>query len=262
MSNLSGKVKIIFSWNAKHDLPLANIIFDALPAFDLAVFDYSGAKADQSLTHTSLSKGRLTLPCQLISHATQCKGEMFYVCAMSLADDLAHYSYVAFVDDDILVRVSCLNSAIRYGMAFELTAFQPSLARCSYYSHLFTLQQQGNAVRMVDWVEVMMPFVRANLFLEASSFYQHSISSYGIDCYVWPVLAIAMNIGNGFAVIDNAICAHIRPISSGARVFSSGLTGLQEMEIIRQKLVEYLDLQCPEINEHPRVKALLSFSIK
>lgn len=223
---------IFVTWNAEKDAPLANLIIDEELRFDLALFDYTGSLQEPS--HILVNN----VSCSIYSKTTEGKGEIIKHLANGLIS--SDNRYVGIIDDDIIIRVSDLNRALEIGERGGYASFQPSLARCSYYSHGFTLNHQNSTAREVCWVEIMMPIIKSELLLLAKPFLDLSISSWGFDCYVLPMLAFTEKIEGGHAVIDASIAAHIRPITSGNKIYRNGLTAEQEMLRVKHACKKYM----------------------
>jgi hypothetical protein len=258
--------RIIVSWNgAGQDPPLANIHLDAIPEFKLHLFDYSGSWQEQepispSLLHNPLA---VQLSGPVISARTECKGQILQLCEQQLRQcceqDTAcrdQRAYIAIIDDDILIGISDLNRALHLGRRLNLTTFSPSLSNDSFCNHSKMLTQPGQLAHRVDWVEIMMPFVDRRLFHTAHAFYPESISSWGIDCYVYPALAIAHGYGDQHAVLDAVAASHIRPVTSGERTFSHGLTAHDELKELKEQCLAHLQEHWPSLLSDSRIRQL------
>lgn len=255
------RVLVFFAWNAASDLPLGGLIVDEPPCFQVALFDYSGTR-EQPLELVSVRVGsRLTLACTTVSQATEGKGQVLWHIAKLLVDQARGLDYVGVMDDDVLVRVSDLNRAIALGSEHGLVTFQPSLARCSHVAHEFTLHQPNSAVRLVDWVEIMMLFVKTELFIRATDFFAASISSWGLDCYALPILAITEGFGSRHGIIDASLACHTRPLRSNAKTFSNGLTAHQELQSIKTMCVAHLNAEAKPFLQHQQVSDLLALNL-
>ena len=139
---MNAKTLVIFSFNAKSEQPLRRLIFDSPPAFAIGLFDYS-ASYPGALDSVLFRVGDQCMNVARISASTECKGDILLHCHDFLGSVVEGYDYIAFFDDDILIRVSSINEAIRQGAGYRLTTFQPALAPCSFYSHSFTLQKKS-----------------------------------------------------------------------------------------------------------------------
>ena len=228
---------LYITWDAAKDKPLGNIIMDEEPIFDLAIFDYSGTIKGK-YTHFRLNGISGIITCAVHSEVSEGKGDIIRY--ISNIDRLQEPEYIGIIDDDILIRVSDINRAVRIAERENFTSFQPSLARCSYYSHGFTLNHPNSSFRKVDWVEIMMPVLKSKLMRAVKPFLEYSISSWGLDCYAFPMLAFIEGIGNNHAVIDASIAAHIRRIRSGHTVYRNGLTASQEKDNVKEACKRYL----------------------
>jgi hypothetical protein len=87
-------------------------------------------------------------------------------------------------------------------------------------------------LRHVDWVEVMMPFYRGDLFLAAREHLAGNVSSWGMDRYLWPTLQ-QLRGQTRTALIDAVRASHRRPITSGMRTYRNGRTAVEEAQAMR-----------------------------
>ena len=248
---------VFVSWNATSSVPFENIIFDEAPIFDLFLFDYTGKYSREHTPPTAFSNflGK-TYEFKIYSQLTEGKGQIL----KKISDIISSTSinYVGVIDDDILVKISCLNRALLLGSNQGFTTFQPSLTRHSYFSHKFTIQRHKDDFRYVPWVEVMMPFIKKDLLVTAKPFLANNISSWGLDCYVFPILSFAEGFSGGHAVIDLCIATHLRPISSGNRIYSNNLSAYQEMLSINRACKLYLSRRGINWQDHEFLSDLLS----
>ena len=224
---------IIISWDGKSE-PAGLLQRDAAPDFDLILFDYSG-KAERVSDGTPL-----------MSHATECKGQIFAHVGAWLAAQSDGYDWIGIIDDDIEITVSRLNACLAAAAAHGLSSCSPALTADSAYSHRWTLQQQGGGIRRVNFVEVMMPIYATALFRAATPLFRHSISSYGIDQFVFPMLQKVIGAGDA-AMIDAVSARHGRSITSNRRVYSNGLTAAQERIRLRRLCIDWLRDHHPEL---------------
>lgn len=214
-------VLVVYAWNGR-EAPLACVRQDAVPQFDLLLFDYSGKAAAPA--------GIAMLSC-----ATECKGEIYReVHAWLAAQPPDRYSHVGLIDDDIELAWSELNRLIAIAADHALDAFQPSLSADSEHDHPRFVTRPGSQLRRVDWIEVMMPFYCSEVFLAGGAFFARSISSYGLDQFVMPTLHKLAG-RERVAVIDAVVMRHGRPITSDGKVFANGLTARQE-RILQRRL--------------------------
>jgi hypothetical protein len=227
---------ILISWDGRSQ-PLAHIEPDATPDFDIMLFDYSGG--------SNAPSAALPVRHQL-SQKTECKGQIFSAFHAFLAASPESYDYVALIDDDIAVSVSSLNGAIALAAAAALDSFSLSLTPDSFVNHRRFVQQPGGTMRRVPWVEVMMPFFRRALFLAAGPYFERSISSYGIDQFVMPMVCKTTGMDR-VAVIDAFAAGHHRPVTSDGRIYSNGLTAHQERVVLRKRCLEAVKLNWPDL---------------
>jgi hypothetical protein len=219
------KTLVVRSWNGT-SRPHELMYVDVAPEFDLMTFDYSGG--------ARLDAGSFPWASEhlYLSRATECKGQIYLEVSQFMKGELAgKYAYIGLIDDDIILSVSGINTMLFLAKVHGLDSFAAALSRDSVFSHEFSLQVPGFMLRSVPWVEIMMPFYRTQLFLEAESFYPHTISGYGIDCYVMPLMCRQLNMRN-VALIDAVAARHVKPVTSSSRRYSNGLTAMEELEQI------------------------------
>lgn len=227
---------ILISWNGR-SLPLDQIGPDAVPEFDILLFDYSGGSA------TPLAK----LPINhRISLKTECKGQIFAAFKNYLDHSTEAYDYVALIDDDIAVRVSSLNKAIALATGAGLDSFSLSLTPDSFVNHARFVARPGSEMRAMPWVEVMMPFYRRALFMAAGPYFEGSVSSYGIDQFVMPMVCKTTGMDR-VALIDAFSAGHHRSVTSDGRTYSNGLTAHQERIALRRKCIADIRSDRPEL---------------
>ena len=139
---------------------------------------------------------------------------------------------MALIDDDVLLEVSGINRALHIARCTGLDVYSPALRHDSVYSHRWTLHRSHRLSHPVHWVEVMMPFYRGALFMAGASHYAGNVSSWGIDKYLVPTLQQLMAMPNT-AIVDAVQASHLRPISSGMKVYRNGLTAAEEAAKMR-----------------------------
>ena len=98
----SNKSLIVVTWDGQSK-PLNHIYQDAVPAFDLLVFDYSGKADGNQLTALA--------PKYFISNATECKGQIItalynFLSPLNAVND---YQYIGIFDDDQYISISAIN---------------------------------------------------------------------------------------------------------------------------------------------------------
>ncbi len=231
---------ILISWDGV-STPLDQITADIVPQFDILLFDYSGGAAEPATA----------LPIHhRISQKTECKGQIFDAFYAYLDRTAASYDYVALIDDDIAVSVSALNGAIALAMDAALDSFALSLTADSFVNHKRFVAQRGSVMRAMPWVEVMMPFYRQSLYMAAGSFFADSVSSYGIDQFVMPMVCKLTGMDR-VALIDAFAAGHYRPVTSDGRVYSNGLTAHEERIVLRQRCIREIKANQPDLLATP-----------
>lgn len=243
---------VLVSWDGE-SLPLALVHQDAPPEFDWILFDYTGRQASGART----LRGQ---PMTVLAAKTECKGEIFKHLSDHLAATAASAAtaeadgpwpeYVGIIDDDILISVAQINTALHLARCERLDVFSPSLSHDSPYSHQWMRHQPNRIYREVDWVEVMMPFYRGDLFMAARAYYQDNISSWGLDRFLIPALQ-QLRGQTRTALLDAVMASHRRPVTSGGKVYRNGRTAWQERQILRQASLALIAREAPALRESP-----------
>lgn len=233
---------VLVSWDGS-SAPLEAIHLDAPPDFDWVLFDYSG-RSTAGPWHTADGQRVWRL-----SQATECKGDIYQALAAHLAEHCRQApppTYVGLLDDDIVTSVSDLNRALHIARTQGLDVFSMTLSHDSHCSHRWMRSQGRNMLRHVDWVEVMMPFYRSDLLLAAAPHLQGNTSSWGVDRYLMPMLQKLHGLERT-ALLDRLVAAHLRPVTSGQRVYRNGLTAAQERDAMKRHCQQQLQAQRPDL---------------
>lgn len=229
---------VLFSTNGV-EAALKLVHLDQQPQFDVLLLDYTGQGPAGPLQVGNIG-------CELLPVATECKGDIYQALARHLADHDELPEYVALIDDDVLISISAINQALHIARCMNLDSFSPALTPDSQFSYRWSLQRGHDMLNWVDWVEVMMPFYRGDLFMAGAPHYQGNTSSFGIDNFLMPTLQMLRN-SQRTAVINAVWAAHIRPITSGKKVFKNGLTAGEEMRRMRQHCLSLIETQAPHM---------------
>lgn len=224
---------VVVAWNGTGD-PFSLIARDAAPTFALAAFSYTGEPAERP---ESL---------RIFAHKTQCKGEAFsrLIADLEAADE--DWGYVGFIDDDVEISVSAINAMLVDGHCNGHASFSASLTPDSHLSHTRFVQRSGGVKRVVDWVEVMAPFLGWDMLRASGPLIAGNTSSYGIDQFVWPMLEKAMGLPPS-VIHDSVVMRHTRPITSDGRIYANGLDAGQERVAQRERCMAWLAAERPDL---------------
>jgi hypothetical protein len=226
---------LLVSWNGREP-PLARLLADVQPRFELLLFDYSG-------------QARLAcapLGATLMSERTECKGDLYNALARRLSERGQRPRFVGLIDDDVVLSVSDIHRLMHLGACHGLHAYSAALGHDSHYTHRWTLKQTNRVLRSVDWVEVMMPFYSGRLFLEAAPHFASNVSSWGIDRYLMPTLQRLRGL-EGCCIVDAVMASHVRPVTSGQSVFRNGLTAAEEAAQLKAHCLALIDAEQPAL---------------
>ncbi len=232
---------VIVTWNGEEP-PFNCVGFDAPPAFDTLLFNYSGNNNKPAADQFQ--------PTYLLSKKTENKGQVFLELYQYLQQhQLNHYEYIGIIDDDICFRIADINYMLTIAAVHQLDIFQPSVSQDSYFSHRKFVNAPGYVITYTDWIEIMAPFYRKSLFDACHPYFPETISGQGIDCYLMPCIQRLQN-KTRTAIIHAAIIRHARPIRTHLRTYSNGRTGDQEIEHMRQVSIELVNKSNPQLFDH------------
>ena len=225
-----------------------HLIFDKIPEFDIIVLRYGDAKEYQVPSMVR----------DIVDVKTECKADIIYHSFKYLKENYKNYGYVGLFDDDIDMKVSQYENCLRIAKEHQLDMFAPSLSQDSNHSHAHTLNNGSNEVKIEPWVEVMMPTLSNKLvdvmmepFMKTMEKYNFK-SGWGIDADLFPDLL--RRIEGKCGVIHQEVVQHKRPVTSGGRVFSNGMTSWEEWEIWKDLIKnDYVFLPDPEPKEEVKI---------
>jgi hypothetical protein len=220
---------LVITWDGIQ-VPFKYVYFDVPSEFQIILFNYSGIIS-------SVNEDKSTY---IITEKTENKGQVLSSVYNFIKSKNLEYNYIGIIDDDIIFKISEFNYMIHIAMSHDLDVFQPSISRDSFYSHRNFIHTPQYLITNTTWVEIMAPFYKKELFEACGLYFDLSISSQGLDCFMMPVLQRVNNLNNT-AIVHTAIIKHTRPIRTHLRTYSNGLTGLQEIELIRQKALEIVN---------------------
>lgn len=235
-NGVSTRYLVVIAWDGLGELH-EKVLFDQPPAFDLLTFDFSG----KATAHNPLAGEHFFL-----SHSTEGKGQVLQLVADFLERSERRYRYVGIIDHDILIKISDIHFLLHVARCFDLDVFAPSLGTDAFFSFTHTLNRGRALLRPVPWIEIMMPFYKVDLFRTAAPFFRTTISSWGIDMYVIPLVQKITGLQRT-AVIDGIVVSHVHPVQSGERLHSNGLNPYQEMEFVREYCMTYIETHYPEL---------------
>ena len=220
---------IVITWDGIQ-VPYKYVYFDVQSEFEIILFNYSGI-----ITSINEDKSKY-----IITEKTENKGQVLSSVHHFLKSNNLEYNYIGIIDDDIIFKISDFNYMLHIANQHNLHVFQPSISTDSFFSHRKFINNPQCLISKTTWVEIMAPFYKKELFEACGEYFNISISSQGLDCFMMPVLQRIHNMNNT-AVVHAAIIKHTRPIRTHLRTYSNGLTGLQEIELIRQKALEIVN---------------------
>ena len=179
---------------------------------------------------------------EVLSVATECKGHLMEEAWRQLPPPAPGH-YMGFIEDDVLLRSSDIQTLLATARIYNLSAAQPAVtfssSLCQEYGWL--RQRVGSCLHRVPIIEIMAPFLRRDLLDVSMPFLQGVRSGYGLDRFAIPLCAANLNIWR-FAAIDCTPLTHVRAFSSLEKRFSNGLLSKEEELLIRQRLIRSMNI--------------------
>lgn len=231
----TNKNLIVITWDGK-SIPLQYILHDGIPLFDILLFNYSGKETLQPIPNQ----------CIYLSAATENKGQIFERIHLFLKAYPVKYHYIGILDDDLLCSMQDLNKLLFIATLENLDVFQPSIAHDSFFDHRQFIHKPGTVLQWVDWVEIMAPFYKMELFNAAYPYFEFTISGQGVDVYLMPALQRILGLPKT-AVVHAVMMKHCRPIRSGKRIYSNGKSNLEEVATLQEKVKELVAANDPAL---------------
>ncbi|QNI74325.1 hypothetical protein [Synechococcus sp. NOUM97013] len=174
----------------------------------------------------------------VMSVATECKGHLMEE-AWKRLPVLQSGHFMGFVDDDVLLRSSDINTLLAMVRIYNLSAAQPAVtftsSLCQEYGWL--RQRASSSLHRVPIIEIMAPFIRSDLLQLAMPFLRGVRSGYGLDRFALPLCAAHLGAWR-FAAIDSTPLSHVRQFGSLEKRFSNGLQSKEEELLIRHRLMQ------------------------
>jgi hypothetical protein len=208
------------------------LVIDQPPPCRVVLFDWTGE---------GLQEGSNPHGFDVLSVATECKGHLMEE-AWRRLDPPAAGHYMGFIDDDVLLRMSDIQTLLAVARIHNLSALQPAVSftssLCREYGWL--RQRAGSSLHRVPIVEIMAPFIRSDLLDLAMPFLRGIRSGYGLDRFALPLCAVELRAWR-FAAVDLTPLTHVRTFGSLERRYSNGLLSKEEELLLRQRLILAMD---------------------
>jgi hypothetical protein len=207
-------------------------VIDQPPPCRVVLFDWSGEGLEEGSNPHGL---------EVLSVATECKGHLMEEAWRRLEPPAAGH-YMGFIDDDVLLRLSDIQTLLAIARIHNLSALQPAVSFTSALSREYSWlrQRAGSSLHRVPIVEIMAPFIRRDLLDLAMPFLCGIRSGYGLDRFALPLCAAELRAWR-FAAVDLTPLTHVRPIGSLQRRFSNGLLSKEEELLMRLRLILAMD---------------------
>jgi hypothetical protein len=154
---------------------------------------------------------------------TFCKGGKWDGIYQALASSnlLERYDYVWLPDDDIDATAAAIDEMFVMMCEYDLAVGQPALSHDSYFSHFITTRCPGFTLRYTNYVEIMVPCLKASHLAQVFHEFEATMSGFGLD-YLWCRIGDAGPGKTG--IFDTVTVKHTRPVGPAERVLQSEMS--------------------------------------
>ncbi len=125
-------------------------------------------------------------------------------------DIFADAKLIWLPDDDLEAEPAAVEALFRYAETWGLALCQPALTADSVYSHYVTVENPHTTLRFTNFVELMAPLMRREVFEAAAPHMAGSGAAKGLD-FVWH-RAVPPPRERQIAIVDAAAMSHRRPL--------------------------------------------------
>lgn len=198
------------------------IIADDEQCFELITYSYMGMGAIVDYV----------FPLRLFKHLilkTEFWGESFFKLCKEIGM-LEDCERAIFLNGDIEINVSALNSMFETAKQNDYDFFQAALTKDSYYSHDFLLKSESILNEKVPFIEIMMPGLSIRVIKEIAKRRVYTISGWGMDACLFRSIEKAIN-SNGQFCIMSCEAKHLKPVESHKTTYSNGKTAEEELDV-------------------------------
>ncbi len=152
----------------------------------------------------------------------------------SQTDLLSRYDYIWLPDDDIAANPADIDAMFDAMRRYDLDVAQPSLTRDSYFTHFLLMSCPGFTLRYSNFIEVMVPCVKACLLQAVLQDFKHCMSGWGMD-YIW--CRLSEDGRYKAAILDRIAVRHTRPLGKALRgqMAKIGIAPKEEENILRAR---------------------------
>jgi hypothetical protein len=149
----------------------------------------------------------------------------------SQSDILNCYDYIWLPDDDIAAHSIDIDAMFDAMARLDLYVAQPSLTRDSYYTHFILLSCPGFKVRFTNFVETMVPCLKAGVLNQILEVFRDSMSGFGLDS-IW--CRLALEPFYKAAIFDEITVRHTRPVGANLlrKMAEGGLSAVVEGQVL------------------------------
>ena len=169
------------------------------PNFDLILIYYGGGKELDYIND-----------CRFLIQGKGFKYRLIESFLQEYWDDIKHYEYVSFTDDDLLGDAYCFNNLFNKMKEYKLWIAQPAMTHDSFINHV-ELEQNDNALlRYTSFVEIMTPTFDVEILEKIKHTINDTDSGWGLEFLWFDMLGTPED---KFAIIDETPIKHTKPFT-------------------------------------------------
>lgn len=147
----------------------------------------------------------------------------------NLSNIVFNYKAVGIFDDDVKISTNDLNRLFEIGDKNNWNLWMAALTKDSYSSWAHIYQKPNVPFRETNTMELMMPIFSKSALEKCWDSFDINYSAWGLDLAWFHILK------NKIMIVDSIPANHTRPMRGHTRVMPSGLTPLQEADLVFKK---------------------------
>jgi hypothetical protein len=147
------------------------------------------------------------------------KWHLVHHASQVFSGEISQYGSIWIPDDDIDSDTDRINRLFRCFNRYSLALAQPALTRNSYISHKITREKKLSFLRYTNFVEIMAPMMRVDVFMRLSEYFMLNASGWGLD-YLWAAIIENEELGR-IAIADRCAVTHTRPVNPKAGFYAT-----------------------------------------
>jgi hypothetical protein len=151
---------------------------------------------------------------------------------MKFRSIIAEYDYIWIPDDDLVMEAGSISHFFWVCAEAGLGLAQPALTSDSFFTHPLTVCDSRYVLRYTNFVEIMAPCFRRDVFSRCLPTFDLNITGWGLD-FIWPTL---LDQNSLVGIVDAFAMRHPRPVGGPNYYHLDGCSPQRDMDIILHQL--------------------------